>query len=425
MSNEIVKRYRVIHFLTTMLAAVIVFAYVVLNICLEKPLALGYEYFDDVEIQKVTDEGEYVVDKKPIIEVNLVRSETNPELNLSEVILTSYTDYANNDYNRYAIQVKGDINYQYPHGYIGFDPDEVDKHSTVNNTVYYYGVDSNGESYNIIDEIGFNNSLDKINVTAGQQNFLLEVGGPNGKYSYHFDRYSKWGWNLWNEAFNNTVTEYHTQEYNAIDIFAVLVKMFDDKKQNCTVSIKNIDLDKYFTIYKGNDKNQYFKLSEIDVNTAYFKIKCTYKTINSSLSASDSLLGKVCHSATFNSSIKDVKTPFYSTSVDYEINRYNLSSIFNEKLNKYVVYIQPKFNNFLQTLNNLSINIVIDIDEFDTENTIEGIDLTAFKNLKINSITVNSSQVNNFYVVGTHKNVSKSTFKTSLNLYNENGGIYV
>lgn len=424
-----------LYIIYTALSAIAIAFVAVVYYGFDKPLTLGYEYFGDVEIPKANDEGEYVVDKKPIIEVNLVRSDTNPSLNLSEVVITSYTDYEHNDYNRYAMQVLGNFDLYCPEGRaFGLKSEHEDYMfysrlrapflgGTVDASVYYYTIDSNGESLNIKDVSYFDGLLSKIQVaTTSGESFMLAVGGEDAKYEYTYEVYSKKGWNAWNKVFNRRKTVTGTASYNKADLFYVLVSMFNSKRSDCVVSVKNVDLDKYLTIYKSDNKNRFYKLEEVSINTAYFKIKCTYKTVTSYLSVEDSIIGKIEGNAKYSSGVKNVKTPFYTIGVNLDINHLNSKAIYNSEFNKYFVGITNVFNKYLKTLNNLSLSIYIDLNEYDV--IISGIDLRSFDGLNISSITVVSSDTIDFYVLGSNKTVNSSTFKGNINLLNESGGRY-
>lgn len=438
-----------LYIIYTALSAIAIAFVAVVYYGFDKPLTLGYEYFGDIEIPKVNDEGEYVVDKKPIIEVNLVRSSTNSSLNLSEVVITSYTDYEHNDYNRYAMQVLGNFDIYCPAGlHFGglskefsssyysstlIEPYANAREALFNMTstedivpflytpkgMYLYTIDSNEESINIKDVSYFNELLSKIQVTADNESFMLAVGGSDAQYSYTCEEYtSKWN-KFWGKR---STTEPIYNSYNKADLFYVLVSMFDSKRSDCVVSVKNVDLDKYLTIYKSDNKNRFYKLEEVSINTAYFKIKCTYKTITSYLSAEDSIIGKINGNAQYSSGVKNVKTPFYTIGVNLDINHLNSKAMYNSGMNKYFVGITNVFNNYLKTLNNLSLSIYIDLNEYDV--VISGIDLRCFDGLNISSITVASSDTIDFYVIGSNKTVNSTTFNGNINLLNESGGSY-
>lgn len=416
------------------ISLILVTAFIIINFCFEKPKTFGYEYFDKIKVEKVTSDGIMYAEEKPILEVNYVRSDTTKELYLAEVVITSYTDYNHTAYKRFGIQVVGkNFCYWTPAGETFTDTVEYknsylstvggDNVNYANNLkgVYFYQQDIDGVVSNVKVYDSFEKSLDILNLSAGEDEFVLELGGKNAQYSYKY--YKNKIFDHFKHFFGADYKLYNVKvDYSSLDLFWELATRFYTNYEDGEYSFKNLDLDKYFTIYKKNNKNQFYTLSEVSKNTAYFTTKLNYKTITTGLKAEDSILGIVAGDSNYNATVKNDNKNSYLNTVEFELNNENLKTVYDSTINKYVVGISNSFLNYLQTLNNLEVNIVIDTSLF--EKSIEGIDLSNFKNINVKSIKIVSSSLENFYVIGTNKNINKSIFDTTLKLLTNEGVAY-
>ena len=106
---ETAKKWLIsIYYLLTGISVILCLAYVVINFCFEKPKTSGYEYFDPISVPSdITSDDVEIADKIPIFEVNIAYSDTNPNLSLVELAITEYTDYEQQSYKRYVMQVVG------------------------------------------------------------------------------------------------------------------------------------------------------------------------------------------------------------------------------------------------------------------------------------------------------------------------------
>lgn len=405
--------------------------FIVVNYCFEKPKTLGVEYFDAIQLEKETLDGVTYTDKQPLFEVNIVKSDTTDELLMAEVVITTYTDYKKQSYKRFGMQLVGSqVDYWRPSGTL---PDYY-SHSYLSNQpnyfvdsigVYFYEVDVDGQVANIQSREDFDKELDNLLMPAGEEMFTLELGGSQAKYSYT-QEYKKWAikWIFSTPiyAYRKTVTNTITNEYCSNDLFYALYSGFNNNKSAGAYSFKNFDLDKFFTIKKMNSNNQFYSLSEVDDNSAYFSIKLNYKTVTTGLKASDSVMGIVKGDVNYDSGISNEKKSSYSQTVELELNAMNLKTIYNKDLNKCVVGLSNSFNAYLQTLNNLEVTVVVDTSDYDK--VVSGIDISTFKNLNVTKITIKSDSATDFIVVGTHKTITSATFDTKLNLITAKGAKY-
>ena len=297
--------------------------------------------------------------------------------------------------------------------------------SLVNSQVSYYEVDSNETWREITDLSIFEESLDEVIVTAGGQNYILQLGGPKGQYAYRYVRYSTNGWNRWNRWFNITTEDTAYTDYNSADLFNYLMTSFyGNKNFEGNKLFKNLDLDRFFTITKSNDKGQYYQISDFTDNNAYFKVKFANKLITSHLTAKDSLIGVVNGDINFSTGVENESTPFYSTSVDFKFSNEAFTQKYNEKLTKYVLTLKQGYKDYLLSLNNLSLSINIDLDSLNLPYLSYGLDLNSFVGLDIKSIKIQKlvGPEINFYLIGSCKaEIQASEF---IHLLNELGGVW-
>lgn len=430
---EKLKRYGLpIYWVITIISVALIVLYLVVNFGFEKPKTSGYEYFNGIKIESDNLEDSSEI---PIIEFNVTRSDTNPELNLTEMIITEYTDYEHNSYNRYAVQVLGDIYYSCPAG-ASFSYDSPDfraystikgknsdgSHSTSN--VYYYVIDVDGDVRNsTYDNINY--ELRDLDVVAGDTNFKLQVGGPDSTYTYQNTYYSRKGWDDWNKWFNNTKTVTYTNEYNVVDLFGYLAKAFEIKESNVVKSFDNVDLDKYFTITKENEKGQYYSLKDVTTNHAYFRVKCTYTDITSHLSVeNNSIIGAIAGDVNYSSGVQNITTPYYSTGVELTLMGNEFLPARYSNIDGVILTLSSDFRAYLLSLNNLILNIDINLDTLACDDDIVGIDLSSLGNLKITNLNIESGSVKDFYIIGTSNKIVNATYSSNLNLLNGNGGVY-
>lgn len=401
--------------------------YIVVNYYFEKPLTKGFEYFDQIEVEKETSDGLIYTDVQPIFEVNIVTSDTTDELLMAEVVITTYTDYEKQSYKRFGMQLVGDNVYywrpenyksrnRYSCSYLSNSYGTTSDFSDNLKGVYFYELDGDGEVSIINKRADFDKELDNLLVTSGGQMFNLELGGEQARYSYTHE-YTK----FWALGWYDT-TEKLTMDYSSLDLFGTLFSRFWTHKDPGEYSFKHLNLDKFFTIKKMNSNNQFYSLSEVDDNSAYFSIKLNYKTVTTGLKASDSVIGIVKGDINYDAGISNEKKSSYSQSVELELNAMNLKTIYNKDLNKCVVGLSNSFNAYLQTLNNLEVTVIVDTADYDK--VVSGIDISTFKNLNVTKITIKSDSATDFVVVGSHKTITSATFDTTLNLITAKGAKY-
>lgn len=403
--------------------------YIVVNYCFEKPLTKGFEYFKNIQVDKEISDGIVYTDDKPIFEVNIVKSDTTGELLMAEVVITTYTDYEKQSYKRFGMQLVGsEVYYWRPSGRLEgrYSSSSLFCHSSGLKTqsfgsmqyamngygVYFYEVDVDGQVSSIQSRESFDKELDNLFLTAGKEMFSVQLGGEQAKYSYRVDY---WNW-LKHHKYDKEV------EYCSNDLFYELYSRFNAGYDDGEYSFKHLNLDKFFTIKKMNSNNQFYSLSEVDDNSAYFSIKLNYKTVTTGLKASDSVMGIVKGDVNFDAGISNEKKSSYSQTVELELNAMNLKTIYNKDLNKCVVGLSNSFNAYLQTLNNLEVTVVVDTADYDK--VVSGIDISTFKNLNVTKITIKSDSATDFIVVGSHKTISSATFDTTLNLITAKGAKY-
>ena len=407
------KYFQAFYYIWSALSVVLLVGLIVVLYCFEKPKTVGYEYFDDISIDTTSDNvaNDTVI---PIIEMNICWSDTNPDLSLAEMIITEYTDYEQQDYKRWVVQAVGDFNVKY---YTKSESKNPQSYGVVD--FYFYEVDSTGDIIKH-DYSTLNKELDSLDVTAGGEAYQLEVGGANAKRSYTY---------LYNERIKFTpiiVSKSKTSyvEYNTYDLFAVLFNHFNTKENfEGSKLFNNLNLDEYFTITKGNDKNQFYKLSSFDKNNAYFNVKYSSKNISSYLTAEHSLIGRIANDPNFGSGVVNTIKPAYATNVEHTLNEYVLTKKYDSTINKYVLTISDGYKNYLLSLNNLNVVINVDIENI-TSVDVCGIDLNDFNKLNLVGLNITSEETKNFYILGSVKTIKDYSFSETLTVLNSEGGVW-
>lgn len=420
---EKIKKYGLpLYVVWTAISAILIIVYLVVNFGFEKPLTSGYEYFNGIKIESDNLEDS---DEIPIIEFNISKSNTNPELNLIEMVITEYTDYEQNSYVRYGVQVVGGLSYTCPAGQTYFsDIKDYEVKSKLGLKAYYYIIDVDGDVRNsTLEEI--EHEVDDLDVTAGDVNFKLEVGGNDAQYTYTNQYYSKKGWNAWNEWFENVKTQTLTNEYSIVDVFGYLAKSFSIGESNVVKSFDNVDLDKYFTVTKDNGSGQYYSLKDVTTNHAYFRVKCTYNEIGSQINAKDhSIIGAIAKDVNYSSGVINTSTPYYSTGVELTLMGNEFLPAKHENIDGAILTLSPEFKSYLLSLNNLTLNININLDNLTCDEEVVGIDLSSLGSLKITNLNISSETAQDFYIIGASKHITNATYSSTLNLLNSNGGAY-
>lgn len=427
------------YILWSAISLILVLVYIVVNFCFEKPLTSGYEYFDSIKIESDNLEAS---DELPIIELNIARSDTNPELNLTEMIITEYTDYEHNSYKRYGMQVRGNVNYVFVGGqkFDTFDnvrsvlyggtyrTNNYGMHNTLHlSHVYFYEIDFDGDIKNYTSYADFETQVneDRLDVTAGDQNFKLEIGGADAKYTYENLTYKKGYWKWWANLWDLTTYQTKSNEYEIYDLFGYLATAFDTKESNKVISFDNENLDKFFTITKDNGSGQFYSLSDVTTNSAYFRIKCTYTNITSHLNAKDhSIIGAIAEDVNYSSGVVNMVTPYYSTGVELTLTGNEFIPTRYQGIDGAILAMTPEFKSYLLSLNNLTLNVRIDLDSLLCDEEIVGIDLSSLSNLKIQNLKVDSDTVQNFYIIGASRYIEDATYSSNLTLLNSTGGAY-
>jgi len=424
------KWFKSIYFVWTVISIILCLMYLVVNFGFEKPKSYGIEYFDKVEVQDNIETDS--IDESttiPIFEVNIRISDTDPTLNLYEMAITTYTDYEQQSYKRYVMQVVGEYQYYNLAGcktwsdYSSFlAQGELDiAFSVIPNVITpnFYEIDSSGEWRSIDTQSEFDSCLDNLFVTANGESYHLEVGGSDAKYNYTQYYYENWFY----EAIKNESKKTITREYTCIDLFHKFMSSFSSNTDIAGNRLfKNLDLDEFLTITKNNN-GQFYYIKDFTDNLAYFNIKFTSKK-SANLTSEDSMVNAILDDSNYSSSVKNEVTPYYSSSVDFTLHEGNFVPVYDETVSNYVLKLDSSFNSYLQSLNNLNLHIDIDLDNNSYTELVRGIDLTSLSGLQINSLVVVSNIEQDFYVLGSSKNIQNFYFSGALNLKNSSGGAW-
>lgn len=419
----------------TVLSVCAIVFYLVINFGFEKPKVSNYEYFSSITVPSDIESDDISPsDEIPIIEMNICRSETNQDLNLTEMVFTEYTDYAHTSYKRYAMQVVGNfgywspegkelsVRYDVPHSVIrsASSSSEVYLNDLWSDGVYFYEIDSVGNVTNL-DYNSFESYFNDLDVIAGENNFKLELGGNKGTYTY--TRVEEYNGGLFN-LLVKTRDVTRTNEFNVYDLFWNLACRFDIDEPNCTKYFNNMDLDKFFTITKGNDRNQYYTIEDVTTNNAYFTVRSTHTNITNSLTTSNSIIGVIKSDANYTSGVVNTKKNYYSTGVNLTLSNLDFEVVYKSIINKYVLTLKSTYQDYLLSLNNLTIDIDIDLDDFDFDYVVSGIDLGSFKRLEVSNLKIHSSSSLDFYMLNTNRKISTYDISNTLSLKTINGGVW-
>lgn len=408
------------------LSVVLLVGLIVINYCFEKPTTLGIQYFDGIKVNDNIETDD--VDEStiiPLIELNIRQSATNPDINLYEMVISGYTDYEQQDYKRCVMQVVGDYTYvslsKVDESWNEYESSirTIDSYLFDKKEIFFYEI-SSSETWKSMTHAEFENFLDSLMVTAGGEDYLLEVGGPDGDYSYTHYYYKNW----WNEFIDNESEETVTLEYNSIDLFHSLMNGFVTNRDFEGYKLfKNLDLDRFLTIKKSNGSGQYYSINDFTDNNAYFSVKFSNKMITSHLESSDSIIGVIAKDINFSSGVINTVKPAYATNVEHTLNEYILTKKYDSTINKYVLTISDDYKNYLLSLNNLNVVINVDIDNI-TSVDVCGIDLNNFNKLNLVGLNISSEETKNFYILGSVKTIKDYSFSETLTVLNSEGGVW-
>ncbi len=403
------------------ISLLLVVGVVVINFCFEKPVTSLAVYFNALNVKQETPEGDIVESDVPIIQVNIAKSDTNLDLTLTEIVIGTYTDYQGNDYNQFAIQVVGeDVKYWCPKGGT-FEYKQASELRYSNGSkypVYFYQIDSNGNAQKISEDV-FNEAMSHLYLPTDDNLFRLSIGNSEETYKYSVSKFNNdfTSWFL-NSASFGIYDTYKTveQKYNIYDLYYdLLQRSYTDSDSNITRQLKNVDLNRYFTLRKESN-GQFYSMSDFTDEFAYFTIKSTCNYINNVLTVEDSIIGLIKGSESYSSSINDGKTNYYYNGVNVILNGYSFTPTYYAALQGYVLTLSDTFGQYLSTLNDTIFNVDINIDGFDLDYDIVGFDLRTLTMLKVNTFSLSSDINQDFYIIGTSKHIQEFEYSDTLNV---------
>jgi len=426
--NSVKKYGKPIYVIWSCISLLLVVGIIVINFCFEKPVTSLAVYFNALDVKQESSEGDIVESDIPILNLNIAKSDTNPDLTLMELVIGTYTDYQGNDYNQFAIQVVGeDAKYWTPKGG-KFEHKQSSEFRYRNGSkypVYFYQIDSNGNAQKISEEV-FNEAMSHLYIPADSNLFRLSIGNSEETYSYKVSKYND-DFTSWfvNKASFGIYDTYKTvsQKYNIYDLFYDLIqRSYTDSNSNIIRQLKNVDLNRYFTLKKESN-GQFYSMSDFTDEFAYFTIKSTCNYINNILTVEDSIIGLIKGSESYSSSISDGKTNYYYNGVNVVLNGYSFTISYHSALDGYVLTLSDTFRQYLLTLNDTTFDININLDGFDLDYDIVGFNLTSLGTLKIDTFTVSTDINQDFYIIGTSKHIQEFDYSDTLNILEYSGGV--
>lgn len=397
------------------MSVVLVVVCLVINFCFEKPYTAGYEYFDGIKTSNNTLTSDNVGNSSilPIFEVNLQYSDTNPDLQLFEMAITEYTDYEQQSYKRYVMQSVGQFNINYHTKSNNLNPQ-----SFGTGDFYFYEVDNNGDYVTMSYEL-FNDELNDLDVTSDGKSYKLQLGGEKGVYPF---TYVKTETKFIFAVTHKEETKY--AEYNAYDLFAHMYNYFA-KNQDFEGSkvFNNLDLNRFFTI-RQNENGQFYKLDDFNDNNAYFNVKYANKKINTVLTSENSIVKSIANNPNYSSGVVNTVTPYYSTSVNLTLTEYVFVKEYNNVIGKDVFVLADDYKEYLDTLNNLSVVVNINLDNINGDFQSNGIDLNTFGKINVTSLRISSAENLTFYILGSNNTIENYSFSDTLTILNSQGGVF-
>lgn len=394
--NKPQKIFMIVLYCLTAVATILgIFA--VYNIAtIKKPWTLGVAYASTIEA------GER---QAPIIKVKVHGNENGNGQKVVDIQFNSYMDTEGNSIDGFGIQCIGEYGVFNKSGYdidtIPFsiiEPDEYknflnkygnlkvteEKYSYIFGDFYTYYTADYGLTYQTKP---YSDVPDCLLISINNENYRLTL--KEYKYTYTDRNWFEdlFGFGGKEVEVKTTFTWYEVFEYIANSAIENSAKVEYEE-----FSLPALDLAKYLTIEYMDSKGQYHEMPDTAENRTYLTIPVEY-SLDGATEAKDSLFKQIENTPTWdyygNSDVKD----YWNAYTELTITEDNINFVYNSDLQAYYITLDAKFSEYLQTLTNSEISVILDTTKLDVE--VYGIDLQHF-NFDIENFEIKVDSIEHF-----------------------------
>lgn len=362
---------------------------------INKDDTIGTNYIDDqtgldikelVQSDKLTDAEKESYEERVLFNVNIYDNSNENGERLYELRLDYFTDTSLNStaYRSTGMQIKDYTGEDY---WTIVDTTEEEANNLVpgrsDGRVYYY--DS-------VDGISYDGGLmatqlnrdQKLIIKINKTPYELQLTGTKVTY-YTVTK----GW--W--IFKSTGKAKRTYYYNYADVFEDSMKAVESGGVYGDHYI-TVDLSNLFTLKKYNEEKKVFEEDATDIVKNYAVLKYHYEK-NGMKNAKQSMFGKIELDNQYGIDTNEYNTDMWRVELNYNLTEKDLEYRLSEIRGGYLVYLDIEKIKIISDTKHALVNITINLDN----TNIVGLDYSAFEGLKLNSITINSSTQQDFYVL--------------------------
>lgn len=354
---------------------------------INKDDTIGTNYIDDqtgldikelVQSDKLTDAEKEAYEERVLFNVNIYDNSNENGERLYELRLDYFTDTSLNStaYRSTGMQIK---NY-----YDGlFYPQDVGSEKEANATVVGYGRST--YYYDSVDGISFDGGLMATQLNRDQK-LIIKIN----KTPYEMQLTGK---KVTKHKFIGITIGKDTLYYTYGTVFRDCMKAVESGGVYGDHYI-TVDLSNLFTLKKYNEKKKVFEEDATDIVKNYAVLKYHYEK-NGMKNAKQSMFGKIALDNQYGIDTNEYNTDMWRVELNYNLTEKDLEYRLSEIRGGYLVYLDIEKIKIISDTKHALVNITINLDN----TNIVGLDYSAFEGLKLNSITINSSTQQDFYVL--------------------------
>lgn len=348
------------------------------------------EYEDKLtEIQK----QEY--EKRVLFDINVYSNSNNSGIKLNELMMNYFTDTS------LSTSVCRSSGLQYT-GDIVEDIENLSNEDALSIKEALININNNFYQYERTQFVSWNGGHNLATGLSRDEKYTIKIDDKpyqiqlTGSYEYLSSKF------LW-------IENYETYYYTFLDVLTDCVQAVKTNSKGFGDGYIVVDLSKYFSVYEFNEKTgQFREQPTTDIVKNYATLKFHYDEKGASL-ANQSIFGIIAENSKYGMSENPVD--YWKAEFNFELNENDLSY---RNSNGELAFLSIENKKLYQ---DSKVDITINLNN----KQVKGLDISAFENLKINSLTIIGS--GDFYLMeNSLKNTGLKQIKISggINLINQN-----
>ena len=351
--------------------------------------------FEDklTEVQK----NEY--EKRVLFDINVYSNSNNSGIKLNELMLNYFTDtsLSTSVCRSSGIQYAGDL----VEDIQKLDDTDI---SNIQNSILE--INNKFYEYERTQSISWNGGKNLATGLSRDEKYTIKIDDKpyqlqlTGSYEYVSSKF------LW-------IEKKETHYYTFLEVLYDCVQAVKTNSKGYGDGYIVVDLSKYFSVYEFNERTgQFREQPTTDIVKNYATLKFHYDEKGASM-ANQSIFGIIAEDSKYG--MPETPVDYWKAEFNFDLTEDDLDFRTSEVYNGELAFLNLKK---IELYENSKVNITIDL----SQKAIKGLDISAFENLKINSLTIIGSNQDFYLLENSLKNTGLMQIKISsgVNLIKDN-----